>query len=100
MNKPFPPDGFTVAEPMIPCADYWPVMIPGAMLAAYRRMLEEGQLSHPHCQYNRQLHSCLISYRASQPHEWVRETLRQYAALEQRKQGTKEEAPSRVPLFS
>ena len=54
-------------------------MIPEAKLAAYCRMLEEGQLSHPHCQYNRRLHTCLITYRANQPHEWVRETLLRYA---------------------
>ncbi len=74
------PDGFTVAEPMIPCADYWPFAIPEEKLAAYRRMREEGQLSDFHCIFNSQRITCLITYNANQPHEWVREKLAGYAA--------------------
>ena len=91
MSKSCLPDGFTVAEPMIPCADYWPDILPDVKLAAYRRMLEEGQLSHLHCQYNRRLHSCLITYRANQPHEWILEILFQYTSQFLMEQTGKEE---------
>lgn len=66
--------------PMIPCSDYWPVKIPPEKLVAYKRLLDEGQITRPKVTYNRGKGSTLVTYQANQPHEWVLERLKEIAS--------------------
>lgn len=63
--------------PMIRCSDYWPKKIPQLKLMAYKWLLDEGQITKPEVTYNKTTGSTLVSYLANQPHEWVRERMKQ-----------------------
>lgn len=68
-----------IVSPMIPCSDYWPVKIPTEKLMAYKRLLDEGQITRPKVIYNREKQTTLVSYKANQPHEWILERLKEIA---------------------
>ena len=65
----------TKVEPFIKCVDYWPVKIPPEKLAAYKQLIEEGQIRKHHVVYNRRTGSTTVEYFAIAPHEWIREEL-------------------------
>lgn len=66
----------TKINPFIKCVDFWPVQIPPEKLAAYRALIDEGQIRKHHVIYNRRTGSTTVEYYAIMPHEWVREELR------------------------
>ena len=63
-------------EPFIKCVDFWPEHIPDEKLAAYKALIDEGQIRKHHVIYNRRTGSTTVEYYANMPHEWVREELR------------------------
>ena len=63
-------------KPFIRCSDYWPFQIPADILAEYKAMLTEGQISKPKVIYNRSQKSTLVIYQANQPHEWIKDRIR------------------------
>ena len=65
----------TEVKPFIKCVDYWPGPIPPEKLAAYKQMIEEGQIRNHHVLVNRQTNATTVEYYANMPHEWVREEL-------------------------
>lgn len=65
----------TEVKPFIKCVDFWPVQIPPEKLAAYKSLIEEGQIRKHHVIYNRRTGSTTVEYYAIMPHEWVREEL-------------------------
>ena len=75
MNKRNLPEGYHIVPPHIYCVDYWPRGISREKLAAYRQMMDEGQLADLHGIFNKSFGSLLIFYFANQPHEWVLEAL-------------------------
>ena len=62
-------------KPFIKCVDFWPVQIPTNKMAAYKQLIEEGQILKHHVIYNRRTGSTTVEYYATVPHEWVREEL-------------------------
>ena len=63
-------------EPFIKCVDFWPVHIPEEKLAAYKSMIDEGQIRKHHVIYNRQTGATIVEYYAIAPHDWILEELR------------------------
>ena len=63
-------------DPFIKCVDFWPEHIPDEKLAAYKEMIDEGQIRKHHVIYNRRTGSTTVEYYANMPHEWVLEELR------------------------
>lgn len=72
-----------VIKPFVRCSDYWPFKIPPNVLAEYRTMIDEKQITKPHVMYNSDLKSTLVTYEANQPHEWIKERLRKVLLCEQ-----------------
>lgn len=66
-------------KPFIKCVDYWPVRIPSACLDAYAEMIREGQIADQRVIYNHTTGTVVVEYMANQPHEWIRQTLRDRA---------------------
>lgn len=66
----------TTVSPFIKCVDYWPEHIPPEKLAAYKQLIEEGQIRKHHVIYNRTAGSTTVEYYAIAPHEWILEELR------------------------
>jgi len=66
----------TQVKPFIKCVDFWPERIPLEKLAAYKTMIEEGQIRKHHVIYNRQTGSTTVEYFAIMPHEWVLDELK------------------------
>ena len=66
----------TEVKPFIKCVDFWPERIPPGKLAAYKALIEEGQIRKHHVIYNRRTGSTTVEYYAIAPHEWVREELK------------------------
>ena len=66
----------TEVKPFIKCVDFWPERIPPGKLAAYKALIEEGQIRKHHVIYNRRTGSTTVEYYAIMPHEWVREELK------------------------
>ena len=62
-------------KPFIKCIDYWPVQIPHNKMAAYRQLIDEGQILKHKVIYNRQTGTTTIEYYAIAPHEWIKEEL-------------------------
>ena len=67
----------TEAKPFIKCVDFWPSGIPPEKLAAYKQMIDEGQIIKHHVLVNKRTHATTVEYFANMPHEWVREELAQ-----------------------
>lgn len=63
-------------KPFIKCIDYWPGHIPPEKLAAYKQMIEEGQIQKHHVIVNRNTGSTTVEYYSTIPAEWVREELK------------------------
>lgn len=63
-------------KPFVRCSDYWPFKIPDNVLAEYKALLNEKQITKPTVIRNNKQNSTLISYQANQPHEWIKERLR------------------------
>ena len=70
----------TEVKPFIRCVDYWSGQIPDNKLAAYKQLIEEGQIRKHHVIYNRRTGSTAIEYYAIAPHEWIREELKKRSA--------------------
>lgn len=66
----------TQIDPFVRCSDYWPGKIPPVMLAEYKKLLSEKQITKPHVIYNQQAGTTLVIYQANQPHEWIKERFR------------------------
>ena len=62
-------------KPFIKCVDYWAEEIPPEKLAAYKQLIDEGQIRKHHVLVDRQTHTTTIEYYAIMPHEWVRQEL-------------------------
>ena len=71
----------TEIKPFIKCVDFWPERIPPGKLAAYKALIEEGQIRKHHVIYNRRTGSTTVEYYAIMPHEWVREELKRRTVL-------------------
>ena len=65
----------TDVKPFIKCVDFWPSGIPPEKLAAYKQMIDEGQIIKHHVLVNKRTHATTVEYFANMPHEWVREEL-------------------------
>ena len=65
----------TEVQPFIKCVDFWPSGIPPEKLAAYKQMIDEGQIIKHHVLVNKRTHATTVEYFANMPHEWVREEL-------------------------
>ena len=65
----------TKIKPFIKCIDYWTEWIPEEKLAAYKQLIEEGQIRKHHVIYNRRTGSTLVEYFAIAPHAWILEEL-------------------------
>ena len=63
-------------KPFIKCVDYWPCHIPPEKLAAYKQLIEEGQIRKHHVIVNQTAGSTTVEYYATIPHEWIREELK------------------------
>ena len=66
----------TVVKPFIRCIDYWQEHIPDEKLAAYKRLISEGQIRKHHVIVNQRTGSTTVEYYSTIPHEWVREELK------------------------
>lgn len=62
-------------KPFIKCVDFWPAEIPPNKLAAYKALIDEGQILKHHVLYNQRTGSTTVEYYATIPHEWIREEL-------------------------
>ena len=65
----------TEIKPFIKCVDFWPVQIQPKKLAAYKQLIDEGQILKHHAIYNRRSGSTSVEYYAIAPHEWILEQL-------------------------
>ena len=65
----------TQVKPFIKCVDFWPAEIPPNKLAAYKALIDEGQILKHHVLYNQRTGSTTVEYYATIPHEWIREEL-------------------------
>ena len=65
----------TEIKPFIKCVDFWPSGIPPEKLAAYKQMIDEGQIIKHHVLVNKRTHATTVEYFANMPHEWVLEEL-------------------------
>jgi hypothetical protein len=72
----------TSIKPFIKCIDYWPEHIPPEKLAAYKQLIDEGQIRKHHVIYNRTAGSTTVEYYAIAPHEWILEELKRRASNE------------------
>lgn len=66
----------TEVKPFIKCVDYWPEQIPENKLAAYKQLIDEGQILKHHVIYERGTGRTAVEYYAIAPHEWILEELR------------------------
>jgi hypothetical protein len=63
-------------NPFIKCVDHWPGKIPPEKIAAYKALIDEGQIRKHHVLVNRATGATTVEYYAIAPHEWIREELR------------------------
>lgn len=66
-------------RPFIRCIDYWPIPIPERSLAAYKQLIQEGQIKNHHVIYSRTTKTTTVEYYSIAPHEWIKEELRKRA---------------------
>lgn len=66
----------TEIQPFIRCVDYWPVRLTPEILAAYKAMIEKGQITRQHVIFNKAAGSTTIEYFSTVPHEWIREEMK------------------------
>ena len=69
----------TKVKPFVKCVDFWPVEIPPEKLAAYKQLIDEGQIRKHTVIYDRTAGSTTVEYYAIAPHEWIREELKRRA---------------------
>ena len=69
----------TEVKPFVKCVDYWPEHIPQEKLAAYKQLIDEGQIRKHTVIYDRTAGSTTVEYYAIAPHEWIREELKRRA---------------------
>lgn len=67
----------TKINPFIKCVDFWPCHIPPEKLAAYKQLIEEGQIRKPDVIYNSRTGSTSVEYYAIAPHEWILKQLKE-----------------------
>ena len=65
----------TQIKPFIKCIDFWPVQIPPEKLAAYKQLIEEGQIRKHHVIVNQCTGSTTVEYYSTIPQKWIREEL-------------------------
>lgn len=70
----------TQIKPFVKCVDYWPEHIPDDKLAAYKQLIDEGQIQKHHVIYDRETGSTTVEYYAIAPHEWILDELRRRSA--------------------
>jgi len=63
-------------KPFIKCVDFWPEQIPPEKLAAYKQLIDEGQILKHHVIFNGRIGSTSVEYYAIAPHEWILEELK------------------------
>ena len=61
------------------CKDIWKRHIPPEKLAAYKQLIDEGQILRHHVIYNRRAGSTTVEYYAIAPHKWILEQLKERA---------------------
>jgi len=66
----------TQVKPFIKCVDHWPGKIQPKKLAAYKALIDEGQIRKHHVLVNRATGTTTVEYYAIAPHEWILEELR------------------------
>ena len=66
----------TKTRPFIKCTDVWQGIIPPEKLAAYKQLIEEGQILKHQVLYNRSSGTTVIEYFATVPHEWILEEMK------------------------
>ena len=66
----------TEIKPFIKCTDIWKDHIPPDKLAAYKQLIDEGQILKHHVLYSRRTGVTVVEYSSTVPHEWIREELR------------------------
>lgn len=66
----------TEIKPFIKCVDFWPSGIPPEKLAAYKQLIEEGQIRKHHVIVNQRAGSTTVEYYSTIPHEWILEELK------------------------
>lgn len=66
----------TKVKPFIKCVDFWPCHIPPEKLAAYKQLIEEGQIQKHHVIYDRATGSTTVEYYSIAPHEWILEEMK------------------------
>ena len=66
----------TEVKPFMPVVDYWPMRIPPDKLAAYKQLIEEGQIRKHHVTYDKTTGATIVEYYSNQPLEWIHEELK------------------------
>lgn len=66
----------TKTRPFIKCTDLWPGRIPPEKLAAYKQLIEEGQILKHQVLHNRSSGVTIIEYSSTVPHEWILEEMK------------------------
>ena len=66
------------------CRDIWKKHIPTEKLAAYKQLIDEGQIRKHHVIYSRSAGSTTVEYYAIAPHEWILEEMRRRTTNEGR----------------
>ena len=69
----------TVVKPFIKCVDYWPLKIPDNKLAAYKALIQAGQIVKHSVIYNQRTGCTTIEYSSTVPHQWIRQELAELA---------------------
>lgn len=69
----------TEVKPFVKCVDYWPGRIPPEKLAAYRQLIDEGQIRKHHVIYERGSGRTVVEYFSIAPHEWILNELKRRA---------------------
>ena len=69
----------TKVKPFIKCVDFWPEQIPAEKLAAYKQLIEEGQIMKHHVVFNHKTGSTTVEYSSIAPHEWILDEMRRRA---------------------
>ena len=69
-------ESLTIVKPFIRCIDFWPAHIPPEKLAAYKQLIDEGQIRKHHVIVNQRTGSTTVEYYSTIPHEWILEELK------------------------
>lgn len=81
----------TKAEPHVHCVDFWPSGIPAECLAAYKALIDAGQITKRKAVLSENFGSVAVEYDSTIPKEWIRQELHRIALEEAKeKAGTRQ----------